>query len=155
MTCLRSALTTTGQARDGNESQTAVVSGRAPSRGNDLCLDRLILGIGNEPVVQHFLGFLQPTHRIGLTCRAGRRIAATTGADLNAAGTRSQFLQLTHAALLAPRLILRLANAIHRLRLVFTQALELDPLRALPALRGKVGRLPRTHNQVRSQHSHA
>ncbi len=45
-------------------------------------------------------------------------------ADLHAAGFCAQLLEFAHAALLAPHLIMLLADPIHCLRLILVQALE-------------------------------
>ncbi len=50
--------------------------------------------------------------------------AGRCAADLHAAGFRAQFLEFAHPALLAPHLIVLLADPIHGLRLILVQALE-------------------------------
>lgn len=50
--------------------------------GNHLRLDRLVFGVGDEPVGEHFLGGLEPLNRIGLATGGS---AKATGADLQPA----------------------------------------------------------------------
>src|SRR5215467_3244887 len=111
---------------------------------DDLCLDRLVLGVGNEPGVEQPLRLLKPPHRI-IARRGGGSSQRRSGHDLDAARTGAQLLELAHPPLLAPGLVLRLADSVHRLRLVLAQALELDPLRALRRKRGQIGRLAGTN----------
>src|SRR5579863_4104298 len=92
------------------------------SRRHDLRLDRLVLGIGDEPRVEQPLGLLKPPHRI-IARRRGARRERRSRHDLDAPRARPQLLELAHPPLLAPGLILRLTDAIHRLRLGLAQAL--------------------------------
>src|SRR6202030_9289 len=95
------------------------------SRRHDLRLDGLVFRVGDEPGVQQLLGLLQAPPRIAVARPAhGRR----SGRPLDPAGSRPQFLELADPALLAPRLVLGLADAVHRLRLLPAQSLKLDPL---------------------------
>src|SRR5882672_2743513 len=93
--------------------------------GDDLGLDRLELGVADEFGVVHFARLPQAPSRFRFRARgvcAG--VAALTAAELHAAGFCAQFLELPDTALLAPHLVVLLANSIHGLRLIFAQARE-------------------------------
>src|SRR5262249_31096848 len=64
-------------------------------------------------------------------------------------------LELAHAALLAPGLVLALADAVYGLALLLAQALEFYALRALRAERGEIGGPAGAQRQVRAQHADA
>src|SRR5690242_2749231 len=83
-------------------------------RRDDLGLDGLVLGVRDELRIQQLLGLLQAAQRVVVAGETGGRLR---GAHLDAARARAQLLQLAHAALLAPGLILALADAVHRLAL--------------------------------------
>ena len=88
------------------------------SRRDDLRLDCLVLRIRDQPGIEHLLGILETPDRVGSA--PGRTPwQRGTRAHLDAARARAQLLELADPALLAPGLILRLADPIHRLRLGF------------------------------------
>ena len=70
-----------------------------------------------------------------------RRLRRRAGGHLDAAGAGAQLLELAHPALLAPRLVLCLADAIHRLRLA-PGAGPGTRRAARPARRARRGRWP-------------
>src|SRR5689334_3298532 len=93
---------------------------RSPFRGapkpdgsgrDDPGLDGLVLGVGDQAGVQHLFGFLQPPDRLRLW---GSRAADSSRGHLKSSGAGPQFFQLANPALLAPGLILRLADAVNR-----------------------------------------
>src|SRR5246127_3130367 len=116
-------------------------------RRHDLRLDRLVLRIGDELGIEQLLGFAQPPHRITL---GARRRCTGCGEHLKSARASAQLLELAHPALLAPCLILGLADAVHGPRLLLAQSLELDTLRALRAERGEIGGLAGAQRQIRT-----
>src|SRR5205823_3842645 len=80
------------------------------SRRHDLRLDRLVLRIGDELRVEQLLRFAQTAHRITL---GARRRRSCRREYLDSPRSRPQLLELAHPALLAPGLILGLADAVH------------------------------------------
>src|SRR5213082_922431 len=125
------------------------------SRRHDLRLDRLVLRIGDELRVEQLLRFAQTAHRITLGARRRRscRRRSCRREYLDSPRSRPQLLELAHPALLAPGLILGLADAVHGLSLLLEQSLELDALRPLRAERGEIGGLARAQRQIRADHS--
>src|SRR5579863_524342 len=125
----------------------------AHSGGDDLGLDRLILRVRDETGIQQPLCLLQSAHRIV----PGPRGALETGArsHLNSARARAQLLELAHAALLTPGLVLRLADAIHRLRLSLAQSGELHTLRALRAEGGEIACAAGADAEIGPEHADA
>src|ERR1700683_1347429 len=63
-------------------------------------------------------------------------------------------LERAHPTCLPPRLVLALADAIHRLRLLLAQSLELDLLRALCPERGQIGRPAGAQRKGRTHDAH-
>src|SRR5687767_8447543 len=85
--------------------------------GEDLRLERLVLGFGDQPLVEHRLGFGQPRHGVLL-----RRLCLALGhGELHPAGPRALLLHLADAALLAPLQLLLLGDAVQPSRLLLVQ----------------------------------
>jgi hypothetical protein len=74
---------------------------------------------------------------------------------LEPARASAQLFELTNASLLAPSLILCLADSIDRLSLVLAQALKLELLRTQGSLRSQVRGAAGAQRQTRSEYSHS
>src|SRR5437899_1075600 len=106
---------------------------RAPcgsGAAEDLRLDGLVLGIRDELRLEHLARLVESLDR--LTRRAAQPGRGGISHDLNATRPRPQLLDLAESALLAPGLILRLADAIDRLRQIRAQSrVDEGPVRGL------------------------
>src|SRR5579883_1471842 len=96
--------------------------------GDQLRLDRLVFGVGDEALVDHVLGALQ---------------------------TRRHLLEVADAALLAPGLIVGLADAVHLLGLRRTQAAHRAPERRAIGAAREIGTLVIPDAEVGPEQSHA
>lgn len=95
--------------------------------GQDPRLDLLELRVGQEALCPHLLRSLQPGgRRLAAVAGRSRRGAAETAAEADAAGLGAELLELADAALLAPRLFLRLAGAVDLLGFRLPEAIDLD-----------------------------
>src|SRR6185503_2001798 len=97
---------------------------RALQPVHDARLDRLELGVGDQAVVEHLpclaetLGGIAPRgHEVG-------RGAGERAADVDTSRLGAQLVEVAHAALLAPRLLLRLAERVDLLRLLLAQPFD-------------------------------
>src|SRR5512146_145241 len=95
---------------------------RALQRVHDFGLEALVLRVRDEPLLEHGLRTFQPNRGVGVGRRRARHRGRCGGTDLNAARLGPQFFQFANATLLAPRLVLRLADPIHAFRLILAQS---------------------------------
>src|SRR5579883_3104298 len=113
--------------------------------GDQLRLDRLVFGVGDEALVDHVLGALQTRRHVVEAAHGARGGQGApqhrAAADLHAARARAHLLEVADAALLAPGLIVGLADAVHLLGLRRTQAAHRAPERRAIGAAREIGTL--------------
>src|SRR5204863_318133 len=121
---------------------------------HDACLDRLVLGVGDQALVEHLLRRVEAF--VGVAGRGGEvgGSAVERAADVDAPRLGTELVEVAHAALLAPRLLLGLTERVDLLRLFLTEAIDADGAAGVAA-RGEIVARERGNGERGAEHAGA
>src|SRR2546422_4098485 len=125
---------------------------RSQPRDN-LRLDRLVLGVGDQPLLEHLPGALESLGGVSLSGARGRALRgarSTPDGDPSRLGT--DLLDLANPSLLPPGLLLGLADPVDGRRLGLAKTRDREQPGPLRGDR-QVAALDRAHEKVRTEHT--
>src|SRR3989442_2929320 len=125
---------------------------RSQPRDN-LRLDRLVLGVGDQPLLEHLPGALESLGGVSLS-RAGRRAlrGARSTPDGDSARFGADLFDFADPSLLPPGLLLGLADPVDGRGLGLAKTRDREQPSPLPGDR-QVAALRRGHEKIRAKHS--